>query len=71
MPPLVTQAVGPIEIGVIVVVAALTAGWCAIFAKAGYAWGWGVLMVVPLVNVGAFLWFALSEWPVLGEKGSG
>ena len=68
MPWLATQTVGPIEIGIIVVVAALIAGWCAIFAKAGYAWGWGLLMAVPLVNIVAFLWFVFAEWPVLSEK---
>jgi hypothetical protein len=35
-----------------------------IFRKAGYS-GWlGLLMVVPVVNLVALLWFATSTWPL-------
>jgi hypothetical protein len=35
-----------------------------IFRKAGYS-GWlGLLMAIPIVNLGALLWFATSTWPL-------
>lgn len=35
-----------------------------IFRKAGYN-GWlGLLMAVPVVNLGTLLWFATTTWPV-------
>jgi len=38
-----------------------------VMRKAGYA-GWhGLLFLVPLVNIGLFVWFALTEWPIQKE----
>jgi hypothetical protein len=35
--------------------------------KAGYT-GWqGVCFLVPVVNAGLFIWFALAEWPIQRE----
>lgn len=35
-----------------------------IFSKAGYS-GWlALLMLVPLVNIVLFIWFAFADWPV-------
>src|SRR5262245_21257358 len=36
----------------------------AIFRKAGYN-GWlGLLMMVPMVNLGVLAWFATTNWPL-------
>lgn len=38
-----------------------------IFRKAGYS-GWQIfLLFIPIVNVVAFIWFALTEWPIQKE----
>ena len=39
-------------------------GWAKIFSKAGLAPALCILMLIPLVNLGFFFWFAFSEWPV-------
>jgi hypothetical protein len=49
-----------IVVGVIALVA-----WAQIFSKAGYSGWMCLLLIVPLVNVIVFLWFAFSRWPVL------
>jgi uncharacterized membrane protein YhaH (DUF805 family) len=36
-----------------------------IFAKAGYSGALSLLMLVPLVNLIVFIWFAFAQWPVL------
>jgi hypothetical protein len=39
-----------------------------IIGKAGYSRWWGVLMLIPLVNL-IMLWvFAMSRWPALRDK---
>jgi hypothetical protein len=39
--------------------------WAQIFSKAGYS-GWlCLLLIIPLVNIIIFFWFAFSRWPVL------
>jgi hypothetical protein len=35
-----------------------------IWSKAGYAGAWALLMLVPLVNIGALCYLAFAEWPV-------
>jgi hypothetical protein len=39
-----------------------TLGWAKIFSKAGFSPAFCVLMLIPLVNVGFFFWFAFSDW---------
>ena len=39
-------------------------GWAKIFSKAGYSPLLGILMIVPLVGLITFFWFAFSRWPV-------
>jgi len=39
--------------------------WIFICSKAGYSKWLGLLMLVPLVNVIFFLYFAFSRWPIL------
>jgi hypothetical protein len=38
-----------------------------IFTRVGYSGAYGLLMLVPLVNVGMLLFLAFGEWPVLRE----
>lgn len=35
-----------------------------IWSKAGFNGAWSLLMLVPLVNLVAFLYLAFAEWPV-------
>jgi hypothetical protein len=37
---------------------------CRIVGKAGYSNAWGLLVLIPLVNVIALCVFAYSDWPV-------
>jgi hypothetical protein len=41
-----------------------TLGWAKIFSKAGLSPAFCILMLIPLVNLGFFFWFAFSEWPL-------
>jgi hypothetical protein len=36
---------------------------CRIVSKAGYAGAWGLLCVVPIVNIVALWALAFMEWP--------
>lgn len=38
-----------------------------IFKKAGYSGFQTILLFIPLVNVIAFIWFAITEWPIEKE----
>jgi len=38
-----------------------------IFKKAGYSGIQIILLFIPLVNVIAFIWFAVTEWPIEKE----
>jgi hypothetical protein len=51
-------------IPILIILVLIVPAWWAIFRKAGYS-GWlGLLMLVPLVNLGLFLWFAFfAKWP--------
>jgi hypothetical protein len=44
-------------------------GWAKIFSKAGYSPLLGILMMVPLVGLITFFWFAFSKWPVYRQAG--
>jgi len=52
-------AVGVLALAVLVI------SWIFICSKAGYSKWLGLLMLVPLVNVIFFLYFAFSRWPIL------
>jgi len=41
--------------------------YCKIFAKAGYCWALGLLMMVPVVNIIMLCVLAMGDWPVLRE----
>ncbi len=38
--------------------------WAQIFKKAGYSGAMCILLIIPIINVIVFLWFAFSRWPV-------
>jgi hypothetical protein len=38
-------------------------GFCSIFARAGYHWALGTLMLIPGVNVILFLLVSFGSWP--------
>ena len=38
--------------------------WSKIFSKAGYSPLLGILMIVPIIGLITFFWFAFSRWPV-------
>lgn len=35
-----------------------------IWSKAGFNGAWSLLMLIPLVNLGAFIYLAFAEWPI-------
>lgn len=48
------------------------AAFTAIFHKAGYPAWYGLLMLIPGVNVGVLVWFAAATWPLeMGYAGQG
>ena len=40
---------------------------CRIFAKAGYCWALGLLMLIPIINVIMAFFLAFADWPVQKE----
>ena len=38
--------------------------WAAIVKKAGFSPWWGLLSIVPLVNIAMLFVFAYSKWPI-------
>lgn len=64
-PHAMSNAFGVIVFGVIFLLAGVI--WWKILSKAGHR-GWvGLLMLVPLVNVGLLLYLAFAEWPIHRE----
>ena len=43
-------------------------GWITIFNKAGYNSLWGLAMLVPVLNVIAFLLLAYGQWPNIRSR---
>jgi uncharacterized membrane protein YhaH (DUF805 family) len=41
--------------------------FCKIFAKAGYHWALGLLMLVPVVNMFIPFFLAFADWPAQQE----
>jgi hypothetical protein len=65
---------GPMTSIVVLVLFAVTLIVLAIvfyklFTKAGFNGALGLLMLVPVVNLGVALYLAFAEWPVLAELG--
>lgn len=48
----------------IAIVGVFVFAWWRIWEKAGYKGIWALLMVIPVVNIAAFLYLAFSDWPV-------
>jgi hypothetical protein len=48
----------------LIVVALVIFAWSRVFAKAGYSPILCLLMLIPVVNLLTFLWFAFSRWPI-------
>lgn len=48
----------------IAIIALFVVGYWKIWSKAGFNGAWSLLMLVPLVNLGAFLYLAFAEWPI-------
>ena len=51
----------------VVTLIVLAIAFYKMFQKAGMAGGLGLLMLVPVVNLGVALYLAFAEWPVLAE----
>jgi len=52
---------------VLVIVAVKLLICCKIFAKAGYSWAFGLLMLIPIVNIIMAFFLAFADWPVQKE----
>lgn len=44
--------------------------FCRIFAKAGYPWALGILMVVPIASLIMPFVLAFGDWPALRKTGN-
>jgi hypothetical protein len=51
----------------VITLVVLAIAFYKLFQKAGMNGALGLLMLVPVVNLGVALWFAFAEWPVLVE----
>jgi uncharacterized membrane protein len=67
---------GPVFVGVMIGLIVLTVVvvnlvsilvFCKIFAKAGYHWALGLLVLVPIANVVMPFFLAFADWPILKE----
>ena len=38
--------------------------WCRIWSKAGFSGAWALLMIIPIVGLGAFLYLVFADWPI-------
>jgi uncharacterized membrane protein YhaH (DUF805 family) len=54
----------------IVITVLLTVAYWKIWRKAGFSGAWSLLMFVPLVNIGAFLYLGFAEWPIHKRSGT-
>jgi len=52
--------------GCLAAILGLVAQW-KIFSKTGNSGALSLLMLVPLVGIGVWLWLAFSEWPIERE----
>lgn len=59
--PLLTTAILAVTLVV------LTMAFWKLFSKTGRSGALGLLMLVPVVNLGVMLWFAFAEWPIENE----
>jgi carbon starvation protein CstA len=52
---------------ILIVTAVMAWAYCRIFAKAGYPWALGLLMLVPIANIVMPFVLAFGDWPVQKE----
>lgn len=57
-----------IVIFVLIVLGCIAAIWSQIFHKAGYSRSYGLLFLIPLVNLLTIVWFGFTKWPVEIER---
>lgn len=76
MQPQVSTQYAPIFVMIVVfflvlvalIVTAITIlAHCKIFAKAGFSWALGLLMMVPVANIIMMFYLAFADWPVWKE----
>jgi len=48
----------------LIILALFVFAWSKVFTKAGYPPLLCLLMLIPVVSLIAFLWFAFSTWPI-------
>jgi len=41
--------------------------YCKVFSKAGYCWAFGLLVLVPIVNIVMPFILAFGDWPIQKE----
>jgi ABC-type spermidine/putrescine transport system permease subunit II len=51
----------------VITLVVLAVAFYKLFQKAGFAGGLGLLMLIPVVNLGVALYLAFAEWPVIAE----
>jgi carbon starvation protein CstA len=51
----------------LIITAVMAWAYCRIFAKAGYPWALGLLMLVPIANIVMPLVLAFGDWPIQRE----
>ena len=54
----------------IVIIVLVAVAYWKIWRKAGFSGAWSLLMFVPLVNLGAFLYLGFAEWPIHKRPGA-
>ena len=59
--------IGIIVLALLVIVPLKLLIACMIFRKTGYSWTFGLLMLVPIVNILMIFVLAFGDWPVRRE----
>ena len=56
-----------LELLALLIVLTFTWVWMVIFHKAGWSSWWGLLMLVPIVNLATAAFLMFREWPIQRE----
>lgn len=59
--------VGPWEMIFLLFMVIPLVAYCKTWAKAGYSWGWGLTMLIPVINIIGFCVLGFSKWPIEEE----
>jgi len=54
-------------LGMLIVNALWVLVFCKICSKAGYHWALGLLILLPIANIGLPIYLAFADWPVRRE----